>query len=156
MEGQVDKLNASSNIDDWLVRYGYSGKNRQLSINSVSVNDSENVHFGDRTIYEGPVVIKQYILVDEDDEVDAEIDNVILSNTDDEDIEEKADIQGNELVKAANAVERNNYEGRFLKFLYFFILFLLWVLYNNFICGCSLLFKAIVLEMSEPIKINDK
>lgn len=68
MERQI--VNAA---EEWFVHYGGSEKNRPLSIKSATVINSKDVHFGDRTYYDGPVVIKQYILVDDDEYLENEL-----------------------------------------------------------------------------------
>lgn len=72
----VKDVDQAVEVEESVLRYGCgSDKNRQLSINSAYVSNSSDVHFGDRTYYNGPVIIKQYILVDDDEYLENELGN---------------------------------------------------------------------------------
>lgn len=115
MEGQLEQFNgASLDIEGWFARYGYSENNRPLLVNDVSVNNSVNVHFGDRTYYNGPVVIKQYILTGEDEGVEGELEKVVIDESDDEEPLTKDDAAVNvakDLQQIAAVAEEAEYKG---------------------------------------------
>lgn len=65
---------------EWFLHCDGSYRNRPLSIKSATVINSKDVHFGDRTYYDGPVVIKQYILVDDDEYLENELEGRITAD----------------------------------------------------------------------------
>lgn len=115
MDTQVDKLDTSSDLGKFLWCYNTDDRQGgQLSISSVTVTDSEDVHFGDRTYYEGPVVIKQYILTDSDEELENEPGTEKTEESDGEDSfgnEQGSSVQEAVVAKSVKAVECTNYQG---------------------------------------------
>lgn len=96
MDNQLDRFNTINDLQQQ--------QQQQLSISNAKVINSTDVHFGDKTIYEGPVVIKQYILVDDDEwlasELDDEGSNIVSGLR-----REEEGVDGAEMVDAATCDE---------------------------------------------------
>jgi hypothetical protein len=58
-------MSALSNDGSSATTFSDSLQNKLQNINSVSINNSSDVHFGNKTFYNGPVTIKQIVINDD-------------------------------------------------------------------------------------------
>lgn len=111
MEREVAGLEASSEIESALILCDESERDaiNRYTFERVSVTNSADVHFGDRTYYEGPVVIQQYILTDDDDGLEDEFGCLQLEDGTSEETEKEDDDE--RVVETLSRVAPSEYKG---------------------------------------------